>query len=258
MGYRLPLPEHPTTPKSLKNFISEKLIFPLYWVVIPKTKTKEMNLNKKRIADIELICSIRSSNNIKSLEQPITVYISELHSDLSGNPEIGYSNCELSFCSTLEEIDRNIDLGEMLVISETKTNYKQLIEWCLDEALTDELLDNRKEIDSIEPKGEDIEDAIIVSWNWEKYIGYCRNFTGLRRGTYKETEHDLITGNEECTFRGNMSVLLTKEEVKDLSDEEILEACEKELDKESWKWNYFRNNPTQSKIISELGSKILE
>ena len=104
-------------------------------------------------------------------------------------------------------------------------------------------------------EGDDITGAIIVRWSYEKYVGYCRNLQDIGiAGEYPfhefTTEKDLITGNEESTFRSNYSVLLTKDEVD--SAENIKEAVEEELQKGHWKWNYFRNNPNSYHIAERL------
>ncbi len=100
-------------------------------------------------------------------------------------------------------------------------------------------------------QGDDITGSIIVRWSYEKYVGYCRNLKDIGiAGEYPfhefTTEADLITGNEDSTFRDNYSVLLTKEEVEDASD--LFNAIEEELMQGNWKWNYFRNNPNTEHI----------
>ena len=104
-------------------------------------------------------------------------------------------------------------------------------------------------------EGEDITGAVIVRWSYEKYVGYCRNLQDIGiAGEYPfhefKTEKDLIIGNEESTFRSNYSVLLTKDEVD--SADNIKEAVEEELQNDSWKWNYFRNNPNSYHISERL------
>lgn len=204
-----------------------------------------------RKSELTLICKIRSENEIKNLDSPLTIYTSELM-DADGS-----GDTTSSIEANLDEIDRDVSLGQMLIISEFKTTYSRLIDLYLENEIY-KVFDNRKEIEVIEPKGGNIEDAIIVEWSWEKYVGYCRNFHGLRRGGYNETESNLVSGNEESTFKRNESVLLTKEETKGLTDEELHEAVREELFKNSWKWNYFKNNPSESKITQDLGLKIHE
>lgn len=104
-------------------------------------------------------------------------------------------------------------------------------------------------------EGDDITGAIIVRWSYEKYVGYCRNLKDIGvAGEYPfhefTTEKDLITGNEDSTFRDNYSVLLTLEEVEDVDNKR--EAVEEELQRGHWKWNYFRNNPNSYHITERL------
>jgi len=123
----------------------------------------------------------------------------------------------------------------------------------------DYFLPSRLEFDTVfygsSFEGEDITGAVIVRWSYEKYVGYCRNLQDIGiAGEYPfhelKTEKDLITGNEESTFRSNYSVLLTKDEVD--SADNIKEAVEEELQKSHWKWNYFRNNPNSYHIAERL------
>jgi hypothetical protein len=106
--------------------------------------------------------------------------------------------------------------------------------------------------------GNDIEGAIIVGWSWEKYIGYCRNFHGLRYGNWRETENDL-SNNADRTFHKTESVLLTKEEIKGLDNVELFEAVQDALSKID-KWNDFKLNPFSTnglyKIKSDLGLQL--
>lgn len=102
-----------------------------------------------------------------------------------------------------------------------------------------------------EYKGKDITGSIIIRWSWEKYVGYARNLLDIfiAEDYNFKTEADLITGNEESTFRDNYSVLLFAEDVKNGSLEEKIEE---ELSN-GWKWNYFKNNPSSLKEeIEEL------
>lgn len=102
--------------------------------------------------------------------------------------------------------------------------------------------------------GKSIEGSIIIEWSYEKYVGYARNLINIGvGGTYPfhelKTESDMITGNEERTFRSNYSVLLSKEEVKDSGDL-LAERIMEELETSHWKWNYFKNN-SESAYINE-------
>lgn len=125
------------------------------------------------------------------------------------------------------------------------------------EVLTDEIFDflgrNLNTVDTIQNEGENVEDDIILLWSWEKYPGYCRNFEGLRIGSYGETEADL-RNNSEMTYKMNESVLLKAAGVEGLTDAELLETVMEELTENGrgWKWNNFKNYPTESKVIKEL------
>lgn len=104
-------------------------------------------------------------------------------------------------------------------------------------------------------EGEDVIGSIIVQWSYEKHVGYCRNLQDIGiAGEYPfhelKTEKDLITGNEESTFRSNYSVLLTKDEL--CIAENKREAVEAELQRGHWKWSYFRNNPNSYHIVERL------
>jgi hypothetical protein len=105
-------------------------------------------------------------------------------------------------------------------------------------------------------EGNDLEGVILVSWSYEKYAGYARNFNGIRYANKGETDSSISTGNEERTFWNNESVLLSKQEIEDLSDTDILDLVNNELGSGRWKWNYFKNNPTDEKIIYGLNLTI--
>lgn len=106
-----------------------------------------------------------------------------------------------------------------------------------------------------------ISDAIIIEWSWEKYPGYCRNLLNVGiAGEFPfhefKKESDLITGNEERTFRSNYSILLTSEEVSEADNLQI--AIEDALSSDNWKWNYFKKNPSSQFIsdrIEEIANK---
>lgn len=98
-------------------------------------------------------------------------------------------------------------------------------------------------------KGESIIGKVIVQWSWEKHVGYCRNLLDIGiAGSFPfhnlKTEEDLITGNEDRTFRSNFSILL--------SDNINLENLETELNMGHWKWNGFKNNPSSVHILEKI------
>lgn len=111
-----------------------------------------------------------------------------------------------------------------------------------------------EEIDSctIFPEWKPIKDAIIVKWSWETHVGYARKFHELSRGGYDETEEDLITGNEESLFRPNLSLVLWKEDIEGLTNEEIRDCLEEELllaTDNYWRW---RNPDALRMQINEM------
>ena len=115
-------------------------------------------------------------------------------------------------------------------------------------------------------KGKDITGGIVVAWNWEKYTGYCRNLEGVGvaglDGTFGyynlKTEADLITGNDEDTYKTNYSLLLSREEIKEelgynYTEEELEELIDDRLKENSmWLWNDFRNNPDSEHIRKDI------
>ena len=114
------------------------------------------------------------------------------------------------------------------------------------------LIDTETVVESPEYKGEDIEGAIVIQWSYEKYVGYARNLEAIGiAGEYPfhelKYESDLITGNEDSTFRPNFSVLFSPEKSLEVTKEDI----EDELGS-GWKWNYFKRNPNSEDIQEEI------
>ena len=118
-------------------------------------------------------------------------------------------------------------------------------------------------------EGKDITGAVVVEWNWEKYPGYCRNLTDIGiagEGTFYSLKNDanLITGNEENTWRKNYSLLLTKEEIKEFSEiyqkeDSLKEVLYEKLYDSGWQWNDFGHNPNSKQIrdkICKLGIEL--
>jgi len=118
----------------------------------------------------------------------------------------------------------------------------------------DELIDVETVLDSGEFQGEEIIGAIIVQWSYEKHVGYARNLKAIGiAGEYPfhnlKYESDLITGNEDSTFRDNFSVLFSPEKAKTVTEEEIYDELGS-----GWKWNYFKNNPNSEHIQQEISN----
>lgn len=126
----------------------------------------------------------------------------------------------------LEEV--RIDSSDILEITEYQA---------MQELLKDELAYEDLQQEILFPEYKSIDGAIYVEWAWTPYIGYARRFNGLHVGMYGETEEDLITGNEEYTERTNRTLLLTAEDIADLTAEELTEALEEELYNDNyWRW----------------------
>lgn len=106
-------------------------------------------------------------------------------------------------------------------------------------------------------EGKNIEGAIVLVWSYEKHVGYARNFLEIRYGNHNELESDLVTTNHERVWAPVSQVLLNKSDIENLSDEEILAKVNSELyEVRDWKWNHFKNQPTDEKIIDGLSLSI--
>lgn len=73
---------------------------------------------------------------------------------------------------------------------------------------------------------EDLAGGIILTWCWEPYVGYAREFRYIEReSSYSDrTTEDLITGNDNRTFRPNLSLILTGEQIEGLEGEDLKDA----------------------------------
>lgn len=121
------------------------------------------------------------------------------------------------FKSIDESIDEHIENGLL------DKNY-------YDELDGSYLLYNDLKSETIEPKhhNDDInEDAIIIEWEWQKYVGYARKFKRIGRAWEFgiKTKFDLTTGNSERVFRSNLSDFPS-----DITSEELLDEVS------DWKW----------------------
>lgn len=115
----------------------------------------------------------------------------------------------------------------------------------------DDIIDIQTAYYGEENRGRSLEGCIIVGWSWEKHVGYSRNLIDIFKNHHRlEFEADLITGNEESTFKNNFSILLTKEEAEETDDLESL--IKEELNRDYWKWNYFKSSPESEYIIERI------
>ena len=87
-------------------------------------------------------------------------------------------------------------------------------------------------------EGNNIEGAVVIKWQWNKYVGYSRNFEGVGiAGKYPYhnilKEIDLITGDEDRVFRTNYSLLATKKELEEYGEDILL----RKMIEGDWRWN---------------------
>jgi hypothetical protein len=102
-------------------------------------------------------------------------------------------------------------------------------------------------------EGKNIEGAVVIKWQWSKYVGYSRNFVDVGiAGQYPYhnilKEIDLITGDEDRVFRTNYSVLATKEELEEHGTEVLL----RKMIEGDWKWNNVQDvSDTMARFVTE-------
>ena len=208
--------------------------------------------SRQREIDLTLISKVRSLQPVKSLTDDVTIYIEQNYSDYgSGYDGMEYKSSEIIFHASIDSINRSVSQGEMTEILKINIEYGRLIELYFSDNMF-KLFDDAETFETIEPEYDSIEGDVIVGWSWEKYIGYCRKLEGLHFGRYKETEVDLITGNEESTFRSNYSILCKASELEGLTEDEKVEYIENELNNGSWKWSYFKTPKFTTLIERDL------
>ena len=88
----------------------------------------------------------------------------------------------------------------------------------------------------IEYNYESIEGAILVTWEYEKYIGYSRRLLEIRRGYAGEKEDDIYE-EQERVWHPYTDVLLSADQVEGLSDNDLRQRIVQELDDSRWKWS---------------------
>ncbi len=78
-----------------------------------------------------------------------------------------------------------------------------------------------------------IEGAIVVTWQWDRYIGYARTFLGLDTAGHDDTE--AVLAKQDKVFVAQRDIVLTAEEVAQSADiaADLTAAL---LDRGSWKW----------------------
>lgn len=128
--------------------------------------------------------------------------------------------------------------GETIGIELWEGNAEEGVEdiedTCDDCRMVDLVEDCEIKYDNYKP----LDGCILVEWEWNTFIGYSRNFLGIREPFADEvTEEDLLNGNHECVGRKVVSIISTKEELEDLSNEEKCEHVLNELNGGNWEWS---------------------
>lgn len=109
---------------------------------------------------------------------------------------------------------------------------------------------------------DNIEGTVYVIWKWVQHVGYARKFMGLGYGNEGETEHDIMTFNEERVGAVNMSILVWEECMeldnyrnfkKQLFDKITLHLFSKTSD---WKWTNSREE--MEKAVRDFIDEITE
>ena len=100
---------------------------------------------------------------------------------------------------------------------------------------------------------ESLHGDILIEWNWERYIGYARNFRSIRYGREDETEADIFDG-EDKVFHPYTTILLKHNDIDGLTDEEVNNRIIEELCNDKWCWT--RN--AIYNINEELGINLTE
>lgn len=98
------------------------------------------------------------------------------------------------------------------------------------------------ESDIITHDYESIEGALLVEWSWDRFVGYARKYQGVRLGWHGETSE--ITIEEDHVFRGQISLIMTAEEIKEFGDDAVYIAHDRILDMGKWQ--------NSSRILKDL------
>lgn len=90
-----------------------------------------------------------------------------------------------------------------------------------------------------------VEGALLLEWRWNRYIGYSREYVGVRLGRYKETTELCLPIDR--TFARQTSLILTADEIAELGDDALNVAYDRIC--EMGKWRIIR---CAYKAIAEL------
>lgn len=165
----------------------------------------------------------------------------------------------VGFSLSLEKDFIDIDSVEDIEYEE------ELLEVELIEYLSECEVYDREVTELIVYNGKDITGAIVIEWSYERYVGYCRNLLNIGiagEGYFYDLkkESNLITGNEDSTYKSNYSVLIPADRVAalvkegNLSEEVIYDA----LYDNQWRWNDTKHNPYNNGIRTTIGEIVVQ
>ena len=105
-----------------------------------------------------------------------------------------------------------------------------------DSDLMELFISNRDFEDSIDVtyKYKSVDGALLVFWSWNRYIGYARDLQEIREGLYSEDESMCIKVDK--VFHTQCDVLIEKQELEGLSQQDRRLLIEQRLGESNWKW----------------------
>jgi hypothetical protein len=161
--------------------------------------------------------------------------------------EVGFSAVIETIIFEYEDLNESFDFGEEFELDDL--NFKTINSF-----------DPQGENTIASNKGRSLDGCLLIEWSWERYPGYARNLLNIGfAGEYPfydfKNEVDLISGNEDRTFRSNYNILLTKEEVAGTDPKYLEHFIHEELDKAHWKWT---GAGADSNFISDQISEVVE
>lgn len=78
-----------------------------------------------------------------------------------------------------------------------------------------------------------VEGALLLEWRWNRYIGYSREYVGVRFGRYKETTELCLPIDR--TFARQTSLILTADEIAELGDDALNVAYDRICEMGKWR-----------------------
>lgn len=96
----------------------------------------------------------------------------------------------------------------------------------------------------VEPTYKPLAGAILITWSWDRYVGYARKFDHLEHvSEYDNRTEEDITDAADKVFCNYTEVIMWADDAKAAHDDGTLESelTEKLLSTDTWKWR----NPTR-------------